>query len=389
MARLSRITRASVEQAIDAFRAPGGEALRENLGFEPSRIYFLQLEGQLLDTKPIVAAAYGYAVPSEGPLRPSQLSGGQDHSARRLKELGFNIVTPALLRPPSLGDEHESRSAIALVYGGTKISGIITFPGEDIVNVFSDSEGPYSDDPPTLTAPFGYRGEGLSGPQRIDFRGNALLEEARVERSPVRFWYRPVGGQFSFVSWVSVLGRAWVPGMGADGLERPEIEWQLMAVPGNSAEEWPEEIRRTIEEAGSSPEDRDSSVPEAAPGPSYGTLLARVESRGQARRSNGVVKADFVRSAAARRAVLIRAGGRCESPRCTGMPAELNRHGVPILDVDHIKDLALGGDDHPENMVALCPNCHACKTRGAAVRRWRTELGAVAREAHRLALHSE
>src|SRR5215217_1304942 len=56
------------------------------------------------------------------------------------------------------------------------------------------------------------------------------------------------------------------------------------------------------------------------------------------------------------------------------MPAELNRRGEPILDVDHIKDLALGGDDHPRNMAALCPNCHACKTRGANAGAWRREL---------------
>ncbi|WP_459349076.1 HNH endonuclease signature motif containing protein [Cellulomonas olei] len=60
------------------------------------------------------------------------------------------------------------------------------------------------------------------------------------------------------------------------------------------------------------------------------------------------------------------------------MPAERNRQGDPILDVDHIRDLGLGGDDHPRNMVALCPNCHACKTRGERAPQWRKELVLIA-----------
>lgn len=389
MARLSRITRASVEQAIEVFRTPEGAALREELGFERSKLYFLRVGAELFDTKPVIAVAYGFAVPGEGALRPKQLSGGQDHSARRLRELGFDVVSPALLQPPRLGDEHESRTAIAAKYGGTRVSGIITFPGETIVNVFSDAEGPYSDDPPTLTAPFGYRGEGLIGPQKVDLRGNRLLENARLDRTPVRFWYRPIGGQFSFVSWVAVLGRAWVPGKGADGRERPEIEWQLEAVASTSSEDWPSEVLLAMDESALAPADKDPGVPEAEPLPTYRELLGRVESKGQPRRSSGVVKSDFARSAAARRAVLIRASGQCESPRCTGMPGELNRRGEPILDVDHIKDLALGGEDHPTNMVAICPNCHAAKTRGNSQARWRRELAAVAAEAHSRSLAAE
>ena len=54
----------------------------------------------------------------------------------------------------------------------------------------------------------------------------------------------------------------------------------------------------------------------------------------------------------------------------------------PVLDVDHIQDLGRGGEDDPRNMVALCPNCHACKTRGAESARWRRELRDIAQRAH-------
>jgi 5-methylcytosine-specific restriction enzyme A len=89
-----------------------------------------------------------------------------------------------------------------------------------------------------------------------------------------------------------------------------------------------------------------------------------------------------VRSAAARRAVLVRSGGRCENPHCTGDIADRTRAGDPILEIDHVWDLALGGPDDPAQMVALCPNCHAIKTRGRTGEQLRAELLDVARERH-------
>jgi 5-methylcytosine-specific restriction protein A len=285
-----------------------------------------------------------------------------------------------------LGEEHADRTAIYEAYGGDKVAGVIRFPGDDVVNVFSDADGPYADDPPTLTEPFGYRGQGLSGPQRVDAGANALLERARIARASVRFWFRPTGGRFTFLTWAAVLGRAWVAGIGQDGQPRPELEWRLEAVPGPSTEAWPSEVAEAVEEAAVALDDGAVLPPEAQPAPSYAALIARIDQQGQLRRPNGVVRANYARSAAARRAVLIRSGGRCESPRCTGMPADLTRRGEPILDVDHIQDLAKGGEDHPRNMVALCPNCHACKTRGHNAAQWRRDLLRVARSAHTRAM---
>jgi 5-methylcytosine-specific restriction enzyme A len=53
-----------------------------------------------------------------------------------------------------------------------------------------------------------------------------------------------------------------------------------------------------------------------------------------------------------------------ENPRCTGDIHDRTDKGGPILEIDHIHDLALGGDDDPLQVIALCPNCHAAKTRG-------------------------
>jgi len=72
-----------------------------------------------------------------------------------------------------------------------------------------------------------------------------------------------------------------------------------------------------------------------------------------------------VRNPAARRAVIIRSKGRCENPECLlpDLPYR-TKAGEPLLEVDHVDDHASGGRDHPQAMIALCPNCHRNKTHG-------------------------
>ncbi|MFF7366102.1 HNH endonuclease [Streptomyces sp. NPDC008125] len=106
-----------------------------------------------------------------------------------------------------------------------------------------------------------------------------------------------------------------------------------------------------------------------APVAEYQALCAKagsweVSGRDQERR---VVRGDRrVRNPAARSAVLIRSGGRCENPECLlpDLPYRTSA-GEPLLEVDHIDEHAGGGRDHPSAMIALCPNCHSNKTYGA------------------------
>ena len=70
-----------------------------------------------------------------------------DAAVRALRRLGFEVVTRAQLDPPQLGDEYESRTGIYERYGGDKVAGVSRLPGDDVVNVFSDADGPYADAP--------------------------------------------------------------------------------------------------------------------------------------------------------------------------------------------------------------------------------------------------
>lgn len=392
MVSLAALDSDSVDAAIKDFVSLGREKFLELHDLSKSKEYFIELpDGTLVDTKPIISVALGKKL-GTGPVRG--FVGGTGQAKPKLEGLGYKVVSlsessfsPLEIGPrqagpelPRLGETYDNRTQVKQAYGGDINAGIIRFPGDDIVNAFSDATGPYADEPPSLVNSYGYRGAGLVGPQRLDSVGNARLERARLQGAAVRYWYRPKGEPFSFVSWVVIIGRSWTNGPDRNGMDRPEIEWELRAVHSHSPESWPEDLFEAVDSATEASGDVPSG-PEASAHPTYEELLARVEALAPSARNHEVVRVNLARSQAARRAVLLRSGGSCESTRCTGMPADRTRRGEAILDVDHVLDLALGGSDHPSNMVALCPNCHASKTRGDSVR-WRRELAKVARKAH-------
>jgi HNH endonuclease len=73
-----------------------------------------------------------------------------------------------------------------------------------------------------------------------------------------------------------------------------------------------------------------------------------------------------------RRAVLIEAGYQCAVPTCRTILA---------LDVHHLVRIADGGPNTIENLIALCPTCHALHHRGVipleAIRVWKVTLEAL------------
>jgi hypothetical protein len=55
------------------------------------------------------------------------------------------------------------------------------------------------------------------------------------------------------------------------------------------------------------------------------------------------VSVDVLPLLSARRPGLLRSQGHCENPHYTGEPQDIINTGHPILEVDHIQDLAKGG----------------------------------------------
>ncbi|WP_165362694.1 HNH endonuclease [Promicromonospora panici] len=299
------------------------------------------------------------------------------NAERLLGEHGLDAHTAGGFQSPEVGDQFLSRTDVWRAYGGDRNAGIIRFPGDDVVNCFSDDDsGSYADDEPSVFEPFGYRGEGLHGDQKF-IRGNRRLEEALQGGSVIRFWHRPLGGAFTFLYWCAVVGRRWDRGIDADGRSRKEIVWILHKVSDPLNVEVPEHVmevgRAEIANmnAGPGPEVKDS--------PSYLELRHRAIDRDPNQSRHDYLVRRPIRSRAARRAVLLRAQNKCEAPWCEGMPVDRLESGEAILEVDHVDGLAGGGDDSPSNMVALCPNCHASKTRGKYAKSWQRKLVEIAR----------
>jgi 5-methylcytosine-specific restriction protein A len=375
----------SIEPHLKRLIAAGVGQLEAELGPATSRAHFVETSAGLIHAAQLYNALLLHdGLPREEldfrGMRPAEIGA----VCGRLQAAGFEVRSYAHVRPPQLGRTYANRTAIMNEYGGTKQQGIWYFAGDSTLNVYSRIGGPYPDDPPSDSEPFVYRGEGLRGDQSFHAPGNRYLTEALATASPVRFWYGPKGGPIVFHMWCVVVGRNWTRGVGDNGIDRREIAWRLRRVPSPDPSHWPAEIDelRALSDDGPS----DEAAPEGQPDPGYQELLARVNAHAGSQPRRGLGRLTYGRQEAARRAVLKRARFTCESPRCTGMPPELTRKGEPILEVDHIVELSQGGADTPANMVSLCPNCHAAKTRGPNPLRWRRELLEVARRHHQEAV---
>jgi len=65
----------------------------------------------------------------------------------------------------------------------------------------------------------------------------------------------------------------------------------------------------------------------------------------------------YLRSAVIKMYVLRRSGGNCEG--CEEPAPFISAQDIPYLEPHHIRRRADAGPDHPQWVIALCPNCHA------------------------------
>lgn len=79
---------------MDEFSRLGRTAFLKRYGFGKSRDFLVRnaRTGQLCDSKAIVGAAFGHQFPQEGPLKPTDFSGGEATVVPRLQHLGFDVV---------------------------------------------------------------------------------------------------------------------------------------------------------------------------------------------------------------------------------------------------------------------------------------------------------
>lgn len=83
----------------------------------------------------------------------------------------------------------------------------------------------------------------------------------------------------------------------------------------------------------------------------------QIEASSRKPATRGVIRYEFVRNPYVVAETLIRANGFCEQCKLAA-PFLRKSDGTPYLEVHHIVTLADDGDDHPDNTIAVCPNCH-------------------------------
>ncbi|WP_246506759.1 HNH endonuclease [Kistimonas asteriae] len=83
--------------------------------------------------------------------------------------------------------------------------------------------------------------------------------------------------------------------------------------------------------------------------------IAAIEKSSNTPSTNDKVMHTYYRSEAIKLYVKERAKGKCEG---CNKPAPFIAKKGPYLECHHLYRLSDGGPDHPNNVVALCPNCH-------------------------------
>ena len=381
---LRDITRTAVLAAIAEYDRLGQDEFLDKYGFDRARSYLLIHNGKAYDSKAIVGVAHGF-LPEERALTARDFSGGEATVGRLLRGLGFTV---------QVGDMTVDRLFRLLTR----------------LNVYRSGGLPALYQPITLLWALARAGRGA--PRLVSWEETqrqiaALIKHYGRPGEGDRVYY-PVAALYGAGLWELDTGAGTVPNAHGSSIpqrwfdeHRPRsgLVTPVYELVRDSAEAQSAAVRALTETyfVDANPAAlldelglaglRTGSPAEAAfsaRAAEYRRLCDRVDvfwaERDTTRASR--MSADPVRSAEARQAVLLRSEGRCENPGCTGDIHDLTDGGDPILEIDHIHDLALGGPDDPAQMIALCPNCHAIKTRGRTRKELRALLMATARRRH-------
>jgi Domain of unknown function (DUF3883) len=113
---LNKLTRWSVEAALDEFVHVGRDAFLQKYRFGPARDFFVlhHRTGEPCDSKAVIGAAFGLQFPEHGPLRAQDFSGGQATVVRTLRGLGFELMD-VVTEPASSKERSWSRHENELI----------------------------------------------------------------------------------------------------------------------------------------------------------------------------------------------------------------------------------------------------------------------------------
>lgn len=231
-------------------------------------------------------------------------------------------------------------------FGGQRQYGISTPSDTGFVLVFTDTETEehgYSDRF-REDGIFIYSGEGRVGDMTMD-RGNARIRDHQQNDYEL-FVFEKVGEQngadvFTYIGEYEYLDHFWEQVEDDNGNMRDAVRFKLTPTGGVEAS-------ITREEAKELPiEELFERAKETSPGPNQQNETERSSSSNRTRYPRSDVVRDFA---------LRSAQGECQG--CGNDAPFLDENGEPFLEVHHLYRRSDGGPDDPENVIAVCPNCH-------------------------------
>lgn len=225
------------------------------------------------------------------------------------------------------------------VYGGQRYRGIATPADHSLVFIFTGDSGEdygYEDEfHPDGT--FLYSGEGAKGDMTME-GGNKAIRKHRQENKDLHLfedteypWIVIYVGQFEYA------GHQWDTLRDKEGNQREAIRFRLEPVGGTEIE---------IEEGSPSSLSTEELFEKAKQSSPTGGNTRSSSSGGR----------NYPRSEVVKQFALRVADGVCQG--CGDNAPFVDESGAPFLEVHHLHRRSDGGPDAPENVIALCPNCH-------------------------------
>lgn len=273
-----------------------------------------------------------------------------------------------------IGKEYKRKEDIHGLYGGQSQGGISTPKEYPVVFIFTSDAGEqhgyideYRED-----GLFWYTGEGQVGDMKMVSGNKAILEHAQNGKNIHVF-------EYTRKAYVRYIGSAECLGFHEE--DRPDRE-------GNNRRAFV--FHLDIDSAGneniiSEPKATYSSKnPKQLKNKSLKELReAAISQSPRTSRPKEKQETAYYRSQALKLYVIARSQGVCEG---CGENAPFNTKSGPYLECHHVHRLADGGPDHPQNVVALCPNCHRHAHFASDAKAYNEILKKVACEAEKNAL---
>jgi 5-methylcytosine-specific restriction enzyme A len=241
-----------------------------------------------------------------------------------------------------IGKEYHRANDLHGRYGGSRQSGIVTLKEHPHVFIFTSSsgEGHGYHDEFREDGVFWYTGAGQSGDMEF-LRGNKAIRDHKENAETIHLFESTRKAYVRYLGVAECLGHHEEQRPDSDGNLRSAIIFHLDVNP---------EVRSDAKEVEVEPEIKQlkrKSLSELR--------KAAVQSVGKEQSPKVRTQVARYRSEALKQYAVKRANGKCEG--CEAEAPFLTKKG-PFLECHHVHRLSDGGPDLPENVIALCPNCH-------------------------------